>query len=155
MHLCFFYSFEIWGFEILDIIERVHFFYYVINLKSDAPSYMVYKETGRFLLYVTVYTGMVCYWTKLFLSSENKIVCILYRHIYDIFCKRSYENLWLPCIHNFFFNSCRFSNIRNEQALANDIFYYCLRHLKDQFIQKWQCDFQDSSKGEINYIFKN
>ena len=42
-------SIEIWGFESLDIIERIHlkFLKYIFNLKSSTPTYMVYGETGR------------------------------------------------------------------------------------------------------------
>ena len=52
------YGCEIWGFESLDIIERIHlkFLKYIFNLKCSTPTYMVYGETSRFPLYVTVYT---------------------------------------------------------------------------------------------------
>ena len=50
------YGCEIWGFESIDIIERIHLksLKYIFNLKSSTPIYMVYGETGRFPLYVTV-----------------------------------------------------------------------------------------------------
>ena len=77
------YGCEIWGFESLHIIERIHlkFLKYILNLKSSTPTYMVYGETGRFPLYVTLYTKIICYWRKLLLSQESKIVFISYKYL--------------------------------------------------------------------------
>ena len=153
------YGCEIWGFESLDIIERIHlkFLKYIFNLKSSTPTYMMYGETGHFPLYVTVYTRMICYWNKLLLSPENKIVCILYKYLYEKVCKESYQNAWLSCIRNIF-NSCGYSNIWNDQ-MHFFINNKCLKtsveqRLKDQYIQKWQSDIRESSKGQIYNIFK-
>ena len=64
------YGCEIWGFENIDIIECVHlkFLKYIFNLKSSTPSYMVYGETGRYPLYVIVYTRMISYWGTYFVQ---------------------------------------------------------------------------------------
>jgi hypothetical protein len=86
------YGCEIWEFENLDIIEHVHL-KYIFDLKSSTPSlYMVYGETCRYPLYVTVYSRIISYWGRLFLNPNNKIVCSLYRYQYDLFCKTSYNN---------------------------------------------------------------
>ena len=44
------YSCEKWGYENIDVIERVHvrFLKHILNLKSSTCSFMVYGETGRF-----------------------------------------------------------------------------------------------------------
>lgn len=71
------------GKENIDIIERVHleFLEVYFNLKSSAPSYMVFGETGHYPLYINirvhVYTRKVSYWVKLFKCPENKIVFVL------------------------------------------------------------------------------
>ena len=72
---------EIWEYENLQIIETLHlkFLKHIFRLKSSTPSYRVYGETGRFPIYITVYTGMICYRTKLMFGNENKIVYILYK----------------------------------------------------------------------------
>lgn len=69
------YGCEIWGYENIDIIEKIHlkFLKYVLCLKSSTPSYMVYGESGRYPLYVTVYSRMISYWTKMIQGQENKI----------------------------------------------------------------------------------
>ena len=120
---------------------------------------MVYGETGRFPLYVTVYRKMICYWSKLLLSPESKIVCILYKYLYDKVGKKSYQNVWLSCIRNIF-NSCGYSNIWNDQMhlfINNKGMKTSVeQRLKDQYIKKWQRDIRESSKGQIHVynIFK-
>ena len=73
------YGCEIWGYENLELIERIHlkFHKFILGLKSSTPLYMVYGETGRFPLYVIIYSRMVSYWAKLFTGPENKIVYTL------------------------------------------------------------------------------
>jgi hypothetical protein len=58
------YGCEIWVNENLYIIERVHlkFLKTIFNLKSSTPSYMIYGESGRFPLYIKVYSRMITYW---------------------------------------------------------------------------------------------
>ena len=46
------------------VFKALIFLKYIFNLKSSTPNYMVYGETGRFPLYVTAYTRMICYWSK-------------------------------------------------------------------------------------------
>jgi hypothetical protein len=78
------YGCEIWEYEDLQIIETLHlkFLKHILRLKSSTPSCMVYGETGRFPLYIYVYTRMISYWAKLTSGNENKIVHILYKYSY-------------------------------------------------------------------------
>ena len=50
------YGSEVWGYENLNVIERIHlkFLMHSFNLETSTPSYMVYGETGRFPLYMSV-----------------------------------------------------------------------------------------------------
>ena len=79
------YGCEIWGYENVDIIERVHlkFLKYILCMKSSTPSYMVYGEPGRFPLSVTIYTRMITYWAKMFQGQENKTVFTVYRYLFS------------------------------------------------------------------------
>lgn len=57
-----------------DIIEGIHLIClkHVLNFKKLFSSYMVYGKTGRFPLFVNIYTRMVSYWAKLFSGPKNK-----------------------------------------------------------------------------------
>ena len=98
------YGCEVWGFENIEIIERIHlkFLKHILNFKRCTPSCMVYGETGRFPLSVNIYTRMVSYWAKLFTGPENKIVHILYKYLLSQ-CNNDFsKNPWIDCIHFFF-----------------------------------------------------
>ena len=57
------YGCELWGFENLDIIERLHlkFCKFILRLKSSNPNYMIYGELARYPLYITVKTRMISF----------------------------------------------------------------------------------------------
>ena len=151
------YGCEIWGYENLELIERIHlkFLKFILGLKSSTPSYMVYGETGRFPLYVIIYSRMVSYWAKLFTGPENKIVYTLYKYLLSQYNNENFKNPWIECIHNIL-NACGSPNIWNEHGALNVKWITNLvkQRLKDQFIQKWSNDINSSSKGHTYKIFK-
>lgn len=55
--LVLFYVCEIWGYENIDIIEKIYlkFLKYILCMKSSILLYMVYGELGCYFLYVIVY----------------------------------------------------------------------------------------------------
>lgn len=154
------YGCEVWGFEKLDSIERVRlkFLKYILCLKSSTPNYMVYGETGRFPLYVIVFTRMVSYWCKLISSTNTSITNILYRYLLIQTENTTSSNPWIDCIRHIF-NSCglsnvwhsQFSNIVNQKWVSKEV----KQRLQDQFIQNWHADINNSSKGVTYKIVKS
>ena len=131
----------LFGYERLEIIERLHLKYlkYIFNLKSSTPSYMVYGETGRFPLYISIYCRMISYWAKLFSGPENKIVYTMYKYLFKQYSDDSVNNPWLQCIQTIF-NSCGLSYVwQNQGQNVNAKLISCIirQNLQDQFIQQW------------------
>ena len=128
----------------LSLYYCIHlkFLKYIFNLKSSNPTYMICGETGLFPLYVTGNTRMICYWTELLISPESKIVCILYKYIYEkvrnIFNSCGYSHIWNDQIHLFIFSKWLKTSVEQD--------------LLDQYIQKWQSEIRESSKGNIQYF---
>ena len=151
------YGCEIWGYENMDIIERVHlkFLKTIFNLKSSTPNYMIYGETGRFPLYINVFTRMTTYWSKMFTCTEDKIVNIVYKYMYNQLSNDGIKCQWIECIQKIL-NNCGLSFIWNGQGVVNAKWLSAIvnQNLKDQFIQKWSNDINSSSKGQIYRIFK-
>ena len=62
---------------------------------------MVYGETGRFPLYISVYCRKISYWAKLLSGPEIKIAYVLYKYLYNLHSDRLLTNPWLDCIQKF------------------------------------------------------
>ena len=147
---------EEWGYENLDVIERIHlkFLMHVLNLQTSTQSYMVYGETSRFPLYFLVYCRMISYWAKLLSGPDNKIVYVLYKYLYKLHCDRLLANPWLDCIQKIF-NTSGAPNIWLEQGHNIHVNVKWIKQtLQDQFIQKWSSDVNNSSKGQMYRIYK-
>ena len=68
---------------------------------------MVYGETGRFPIYVNVYSRMIFYWAELSTGCENKIVNVLYTFLYIQYLNDTVKSFWFECIH-IILNICGF-----------------------------------------------
>ena len=75
------YGCETWGVENLDLIEKLHLRYckYVLGLKMSTPSVMIYGETGRFPLDISVKCRLIGYWIKLIEGKEGKFDVFMYK----------------------------------------------------------------------------
>ena len=61
------YDSEIWGFENIDFIERVHlrFCKLILHLKQSTPNFMVYGELGRYPIPVILKVCMIRFWCRI------------------------------------------------------------------------------------------
>ena len=115
------YGCEIWGYENLDIIERVHlkFLKYILCMKSSTPSYMVYGESGPFPLSLTINSRMVSYWAKMLQGQENKIVSAVYRYLFSRYNNEN-VNLWISFIQQIPVDFQIFGQIKLLQCLMSN-----------------------------------
>ena len=68
------YASEVWGFEKLDDVEKVHlqFCKNILKIRSSTPNYMVYGELGRFPMETIIKRKIVLYWNSIILDNNNK-----------------------------------------------------------------------------------
>ena len=82
------YGCEILGFGNLDLFERVQLKYlkYTINLKKSTPSFMVYGETGTYLISLDIQETIISFWTKLIPNNqehyEKNVILNVFNHVY-------------------------------------------------------------------------
>ncbi|MEW8548382.1 MAG: reverse transcriptase family protein, partial [Candidatus Thiodiazotropha sp.] len=147
------YASEIWGFENVEIIERVHteFLRKITYSKKSTPKYILYAELGRHPLELQIKQKMINYWTRLVTGKTSKLSYKLYLYMFN----SSYQFKWLNCIQTIL-NHCGMNYLWRQQ------FYFLPKNtpnlvksrLKDQYFQNWNSQLQLSSKG-INYsLFK-
>lgn len=130
---------ELWGFENIDIIERVHLKYckLILNIKQSTPNFIVYGELGRTPLVVDIKSRMISYWCKLIIGKQHKFCSILYKFLYSKFLDDS-EFKWLNFIKSVF-EETGLNNIWLSQTFPNDTWLIkCIKQkLYDQFLQSW------------------
>lgn len=71
------YSCEVWGFATAENIKRVHrkFCKWLVNVKMSAKNLYLFREFGRFPLYIGRNARIVKYWLNLHSSRSSN--CIL------------------------------------------------------------------------------
>ena len=69
------YGSEIWGYENIDILEKLHvkFCKLLLNLKTSTPNFMLYGELGRYPLNITVKLKKFSFWSKLIDGKQAKL----------------------------------------------------------------------------------
>jgi len=147
------YGSEIWGYENLDIIEKLHlkFCKYILGVKSSTPSVMVYGELGRSPLSIEVKIRMIGYWCRLLNGKQSKLSVCAYKVMienYDINNPRNTK--WLAFVKSIL-DDCGLSNIWESQENVENLNAKWLKNkirrvLNDQFIQSWQENMNSSSK---------
>ena len=73
------YGSEIWGFENLDLLERVHvqFCKIILCLKQSTPNMIVYAELGRYPIVLNAKLRMVNFLGRILNGKENKNMCFI------------------------------------------------------------------------------
>ena len=79
------YGCEVWGFENINLIEKLHLKYlkYSLSLKMSTPTCMALGETGRFPVSMHINTRVVSFWNRIIrTSNKNKLSSIMYNIMY-------------------------------------------------------------------------
>lgn len=149
------YGCEIWGFTNTVIIERLHLKYckLILHLKKSTPNFIVYGELGRFPLSVHIKTRIVNFWAGLIIGKQTKYSYLIYKLIYCKFLN-GVNSGWISYLKSIF-DECGMSNIWYSQSFSNIdwIVKSIKQKLCDQFIQKWNSDCYNSTKGTSYRLF--
>ncbi|XP_078312623.1 uncharacterized protein LOC144619140 [Crassostrea virginica] len=148
------YGCEVWGSHRGPDIEKVHleFLRYVLGVRKNTNTSMVYFETGRLPLYFTRIFRMFKFWFKM-MQSENCILRASYECLYHL-CENSkkYCSSWVSFIKEQLY-CLGLGYIWNDQNCINS--HVCLpiirQRLKDHFIQNLQSKIQCEAKC---YMYK-
>ena len=147
------YASEVWGYESTLILERIHcnFIRKILHLRKSTPKYILYAESGRHPLEITVKTRMIGYWINLITGKQSKLSHLLYNYM----LKTNVQSKWISEIKKIL-NHCG-----RQEAWLNQ-FSYVNKHLKteiqqillDQNLQNWNSQLQESHKGKYYAVIK-
>ena len=145
------YSCEIWGFEDISLLERVHlqFLKKVLSVRTTTPNFMVYGETGRYPIEINIKIRMLNFWNKL-LMNNDKLSGMLYQLLLDMHNGGYCNSKWTSYVKSIL-DHTGLSFVWNNQNVLdkNYIKLYIKQILCDQFIQKWFSDIGNSSRGQF------
>ena len=66
------YSCEIWGYENVQMFERIHtsFLRTITKCRKSTPLYMLYGESGRFPIEITIKSRIINFWTRMKIVND-------------------------------------------------------------------------------------
>ena len=148
------YGSEIFGFENIDIIEKVHntFLRKITNSRKSTPMYILYGELGRYPISVVIYGRMIAYWNKLLLSKDKKISVQIYKFMTS---QNNSEFKWIQKIKSILNTVGRNDLWVKQKNITNKNIHKQIKQtLIDQFKQSWHAQLTQSNKGLIYNSFK-
>ena len=101
------YGCEVWGYENVDILEKVHtkFCKFIFGISKYSHNMPVYGELGRYPLSIKIKQRMVRYWTRILKSNEYKLNKVMYTILYNLHCKNVHLSPWIRYVSSIFQNS--------------------------------------------------
>jgi hypothetical protein len=151
------YACEVWGFEKIDILERLHlkFLKYTLRVKMSTCNNMIYGELGRFPLIIHIRTRMIAYWARLLHGKHTKLSKTMYTCLHNLYISGQYVSPWVADIKKIL-DDCGYSNIWQQQNFVSVEWLKMSveQRLKDQFIQKWYQELESMSSCDLYVEFK-
>ena len=139
------YGSEVWGFNNCLDLERIQlkFIKYLLNLKKNTPTVMVYGETGFLPVEYYIKCRMLCFWLSLFTGKQTKVSYKIYMLSLSLFRKNLLICEWLSYIKRMI-DDCGMSYVfdshenMDKKWLFQSFLPKMKYTLKDQILQKWQ-----------------
>ena len=148
------YSCEVWGYENLDIIEKVHndFLRKITLARKSTPLYMLYGELGRIPIKLIIKSRMTGYWNRMIKSKATKISFLAYQFLLHT---PNFSSKWIMHIQSIF-NQIGRPDIwqLQENVQSKSISQLTKRILTEQFIQEWRAKDSQSHKALVYFNFK-
>lgn len=135
------YGCEVWGYEKLDLIEKLHVTYCkrILQLRKNTGHMFIYGELGRYPLSIVIKSRIISYWIRMITSKDCKLNVIIYKTLLDLYNQGKYKSMWLMNVKHIL-DTCGMSNLFNNPLNVNAKWLKLAveRKLQDQFFQLWQ-----------------
>ena len=143
------YGAEVWGYENIGLIEKFQLKYLksFLQIRQSTPNYMVYGETGKLPIEISIKTRMINYWKNLVTGNTDKISFQIYRAmLYDSEINGNLNYKWINKIKQILVETGN-NNVWMEQFLDEKKYNSIKRTLHDQEIQRLNSLTKESNKG--------
>jgi hypothetical protein len=140
------YGSEIWGFENLQLCDKMQLKFYkiLLNVRKSTPSCMVLGEIGQLPVSIDAKCRLLCFWFKLCLNyfeGSNKVSVLMLRLCQSAFDNSDYKLPWLETVRTLLNNlglSYIWINPQNYLPSIDNFKKLVKQKLHDQFIQEWK-----------------
>ena len=132
------YGAEVWGLDAdLMVVERVHLFALkrFLNTSIKTPNTLVYGETGRFPLSITIQVQCIRYWLQLVRMSENRLPAKAYKMLLTL--HHVGKKSWASSVCYFLYGH-GYGFVWENQGVCN--IQQFLRQLKQRLQDCWRQD---------------
>ena len=99
---------------------------------------------------------IIKYWSRLITCQARKLSSFIYRFIYNLHTNNIYHSPWILFVKKILCD-CGFSRVWQSQTIPTGIDLFnnnILQRLRDQFIQQWNSDIDNSPKSLNFRMFK-
>ena len=150
------YSSEIWGYQRLECIERVHLLackrFLGVPLKT--PNKMVYSELGRFPLFINSSIRCLKYWFRLLQMDQDRLP----RQAYEMMMiqDRNGKRCWVTEIRELLYRT-GFAVVWLNQGAENinAFLQNCRKTMFDMFIREWSSTVREKDRYCLYSIIKD
>ena len=137
---------------------QLRFYKYIFNLKTSAPSVMIYGEFGILLLRIDIQSRMISFWAEVnedVEENERKLSPLIYKLIYKLQNTNNFKSQWTDCLQKRIC-SLGFGGIWYSQSFTNKTWLVkaCTQKLKDIFTQEWFVLIEASLSSNIYQLIK-
>lgn len=150
-----FYGSELWGSKNYDCLERVHRYACkrFLNVSFKVSNSVALGDCGRFPLYIQTQIRVLKYWFKILHLPDHRYVKKAYNMLH--YLQETGQTNWASRVRDILFLN-GFGYVWENQHVENEKNFICLftERLKDQFLQTWSDNVQNSSKLILYKQFK-
>jgi hypothetical protein len=143
------YSAELWGYQRLDCIEKVHLLACkrFLGVPIKTPNKMVYGELGRYPLYINSAIRSLKYWFRLLQMESNRLPKQAYSMMYVL--DQNGKRCWASEIRELL-SKMGFYYVWVNQGVNNiDVF---LEEFKQRLIGQFAQEWESTVRGKERYI---
>ena len=149
------YASEIWGFNKLDSVERVHLkaCKRYLGVPIITPNKMVYGDLKRFPLYINAYVRSIRYWFRLLQMDPHRIPQNAYRMLLSL--DENGKECWVSQLRQVLCES-GFNVVWLHQGVGDVRMFVNVfkQRLVDMFTQEWSGSLRNSNRYDVYRSFK-
>lgn len=152
------YGAEVWGFAKANQIERTHlqFCKRLLGVKKSTQNSFIYGEFGRLDYQTQRYFIVIKYWLKIVNSEQHKYIKSIYNILIQDIEENNRQINWAQLVKQLLFRM-GFAEVWIQQNVGDVKIFLGMfkRRLKDNFVQNWNSEINDSSRAVFYKTFSN